>query len=269
MTASLNLFGLPTFIQPLCARQVCNRVLQHITVGSSQVVDRYVRSFVIDYTGCPILFEAPPAQPRFDATNPRFLSDIPPMGEADIKFLRWVTYFNGDAIAFSIDGDFIPIALMFYEEQLLQRKLHEQRVKRSRAQADDGKDQSVQQPVPSIPPVHRVAIYRFKYKPPKPPASAAAAAAAAKRASQPAQPDARQMVIVPGARRLGLSHPLGNMNLHSEPGPASSSASGGGGSSGSSSSREYEYVNIPRLFAAMRDVFDRFCPAVPRNPLHR
>jgi hypothetical protein len=32
--------------------------------------------------------------------------------------------------------------------------------------------------------------------------------------------------------------------------------------------REFEYVNIPKLYQGMRDVFARICPSCPRNPLH-
>jgi hypothetical protein len=143
---------------------VCNRVVEHILVSGSPG-DAYVRHLVVDYTGCPIKFKAGPMQTRFSAQAPEFMVDVPPMGEADIKFLLWAEYFGGDTVAFSVDGDFIPIALMRYEEQALRLKLYQQKQKKKGEEAD------------SPPPVHNVAIYRIKYKAP----GAASSAGAAKR----------------------------------------------------------------------------------------
>ena len=44
------------------------------------------------------------------------MDEIPPMGECDVKFTRWARML-GDLIAHSVDGDFIPIALMEHEKQ--------------------------------------------------------------------------------------------------------------------------------------------------------
>ncbi len=88
---------------------VCSRVLEHIAVSPSE---GYNRSFVLDYTGCPVLFQAPPGRDRFQGGRPTFLVDMQPMGEADIKHLQWAEHFDSNMIAYSINGDFIPIALM-------------------------------------------------------------------------------------------------------------------------------------------------------------
>jgi hypothetical protein len=90
---------------------VCNRVAEHVWVSASE---RYTRQLVIDYTGCPIVFEAQPLQASLECQQPVFLPDLLPMGEADIKFLLWAEHFH----RFSVDGDFIPIALMLYEAQV-------------------------------------------------------------------------------------------------------------------------------------------------------
>ena len=95
---------------------VCNRVMEHLSISAS---DTYARSFVVDYTGCPILFKAEKGASKFDARQPTFMVNVPPMGEADIKFTRWLNYFQGDMVSFSVDGDFIPIALMHHERSLL------------------------------------------------------------------------------------------------------------------------------------------------------
>jgi hypothetical protein len=77
---------------------------------------RRVIQLVIDYESCPILFS-------YDKTSGKvkqnFMVDIPPMGECDVKCTRWFRLY-GDGIAHSVDGDFIPIALMEHESQLRQ-----------------------------------------------------------------------------------------------------------------------------------------------------
>lgn len=45
------------------------------------------------------------------------MTDIPPMGECDVKFTRWGRAY-GDMIAHSVDGDFLPIALIEHERNL-------------------------------------------------------------------------------------------------------------------------------------------------------
>lgn len=126
---------------------ICNRVSQHITLNPAE---KHARSFVVDYTGCPILFEAPVGAANFEGQQPRFLTELPPMGEADVKFLRWGQFFGGNMVAYSVDGDFIPIALMHCESQ-------------ENGEARWGHK-------------YDVALYRLKYRPP-----AETAAAAAKR----------------------------------------------------------------------------------------
>ena len=39
---------------------------------------------------------------------------LPPMGENDIKFTRFCEMY-GDCVAHSVDGDYLPIALMEHE----------------------------------------------------------------------------------------------------------------------------------------------------------
>jgi hypothetical protein len=124
---------------------VCNRVVEHVKVSA---LDRYTRSLVIDYTGCPILFEAQLPKDACECTKPTFMPDLPPMGEADIKFLWWAQHFKGDMIAFSVDGDFIPIALIHYEERVCALSEHQ-------------KQNSLSTPTPQL---LNVCIYRIKCK---------------------------------------------------------------------------------------------------------
>jgi hypothetical protein len=225
---------------------VCNRVLEHIAVSPSE---RYSRSFVLDYTGCPVLFQAPPGRDRFQGGRPTFLVDMPPMGEADVKYLRWAEHFDGNMIAYSIDGDFIPIALMSYEAKMLKlRKQHK---------GDQQQLQRSQQPCH----VHSIAIYRIKYKAP-----GTAAAAPPKPRQDKLQ---SKIAMVPVGRgnkkaRLGLAMPAASAAADSN-----SKAEGNSAASVKSSPiREFEYVDIPKLYLALRNAFSSFAPSCKRQPLH-
>jgi hypothetical protein len=134
------------------------------------------------------------------------MPDLPPMGEADIKFTRWADHFGGDTIAFSVDGDFIPIALMHHEHQL------------RNVQAGGA---------------YRLCLYRLRYRMPTPSAKKApvkgdkprlSASSAKKQAAKGGKP--QEEAAVPEA-------------------PARPAA------------REYEYVNIPALYYAMLEAFQR------------
>lgn len=202
--------------------------------------DTYTRHLVIDYTGCPVQFDAPARALRFDSSQPPlFMADVPPMGEADIKFLRWSDHFGGaDMIAFSVDGDFIPIALMRREQQLLQFKLHQQAQREGEGGNED------KQPPPRV---ANIAIFRIKYKAPQ-------ESRAKKEQQQPACK--RQKLLQQGQQgQLGLVAPAPQTHEQKK--------------AQSSAPREWEYVDIPKLHAAMQEAFARLCPSVPRNPLHR
>ena len=73
-------------------------------------------TLIVDFVGCPVSFQADPDNPNKPMHT--YLTDIPPNGECDIKFTRWARCY-GDMIAHSVDGDFIPIALMEHEKQLM------------------------------------------------------------------------------------------------------------------------------------------------------
>jgi hypothetical protein len=47
------------------------------------------------------------------------MSDLPPLGEADVKFTRWADKYE-KLLVDSIDGDSVPIALMHFERKLMQ-----------------------------------------------------------------------------------------------------------------------------------------------------
>lgn len=72
------------------------------------------QELIVDYESCPIRFCVDPSTRK---TVQTFMIDMPPLGECDIKFSRWFRMY-GDGIAHSVDGDFIPIALMEHESQV-------------------------------------------------------------------------------------------------------------------------------------------------------
>lgn len=238
--------------------QVCNRVCEHVSLPGT---DAYTRSLVVDYTGCPILFEAEGGKLKFDsARKPTFMADIPPMGEADIKFLRWAGHFDGDLIASSVDGDFIPIALMHHEARVLQVKIHEQMEEAKQK----NQPESSRRPLIEKPKLHNITIFRIKYKPPP----TAAESSAKRRATASAGANAASSSSSAGKKqKLICGTSSGCMQLADPcsadtPEPSAKIRK-------TSAPREYEYVNIPKLCAGMQDVFHRLCPAVKRNPLHR
>jgi len=246
---------------------ICNRVAEHVRVGTA-VGDAYTRSLVIDYTGCPIVFKAEANASQFDGLKPEFLADVPPMGEADVKFLRWAEHFGGNMISCSVDGDFIPIALMRYEEQMLQLKLHQQR-ERSRKEGVPHTPQ---------PAVHNIALYRIKYKQKlSPPSAAASNAALLKRASSGCAAPAsskKQRTITVGKRGMLTCSSAAEQESGNNVSAAftkteqTASATTGGERVG----REFEYVDIPKLYKGLRDALTRMCSTVPHassNPLYR
>lgn len=67
---------------------------------------------IIDYVECPLLFQ------RVDGKwSHSTMDEVPPMGECDTKWTRWCRMY-GDCCAVSVDGDFLPIALIEHERQL-------------------------------------------------------------------------------------------------------------------------------------------------------
>jgi hypothetical protein len=72
--------------------------------------------------------------------QPDFMTGMAPLGEADVKFLRWAEFFRGDILAHSVDGDFIPIALIRYEQHV---------------HCDEGQN------------LYNIALHRLKYKMPE------------------------------------------------------------------------------------------------------
>lgn len=125
---------------------ICNCILEHVTPLplSKEDGNRFSRKLVIDYSGCPIQFTCQAGDSLEFDKKPVFLTDLPPLGEADIKYLRWANVFQGNIIAYSVDGDFIPIAL-----------IHQEKLAASRQK-----------------PSYRIALYRIKYKIPVSSASA-------------------------------------------------------------------------------------------------
>lgn len=233
---------------------VCNRVLEHMFVSASE---RYTRKFVVDYTGCPILFEAAQGQTSFDCRKPTFLTELPPMGEADIKYLRWAEHFKGDMIAYSVDGDFIPIALMSYEARMHKLREEHRRIQQQQPSVDASR---------LLSPVYNIAIYRIKYKAHATSAASATATTAAT-AKQAALMKGQLTLMAAGDKSKGARNK--NRLVLSGSAAAMPETSADSGKATTHAPREFEYVNVPKLYLALRSVFASFSPASKRQPLHQ
>lgn len=183
----------------------------------------FSRKLVLDYSGCPIQFTCPAGSLAFEK-QPVYLTDIPSLGEADIKYLRWAHVFQvgraerglafqamkrqcwlvqGNIIAHSVDGDFIPIALIHREM------------------------------TPATLP-YRVALYRLKYNAPG--------------SSNKNKKLASGQMQLTGRKRKSD----GKMEMAaSATAPASTQ---------SNSKREYEYVDIHALYDGLCHVLDQNVP---------
>lgn len=175
---------------------ICNSVAQHVSPMPAPSLEQVQsgRALIIDYSSCPIQYSCSGHANSFaeSVLKPEFMVDLPPLGEADVKFLRWAELFQGDIMAHSVDGDFIPIALIRHE-------LNAQ--KRASNTPDSASD-------------YKIALHRLKYKMP----DAVAAASAAKKSKLGASGDA---AVVTKSKK-----------------------------------REYEYVNVPELYACMNAAFE-------------
>lgn len=69
---------------------------------------------IIDYGDSPVEFTWH-AQSRKWTRQP--MTDMPSNGECDIKWTRWARLY-GNCVALSVDGDFLPIALLEHERQV-------------------------------------------------------------------------------------------------------------------------------------------------------
>ena len=98
------------------------------------------QSLIIDYVHAPIRYFL--SEETGDLVSESML--MPAMGENDVKFTRFIDMF-GSTICHSVDGDFIPIALMHHEKMA--------------AASVDNKQ------------IAKIAIYRLEYNPPSSKAS--------------------------------------------------------------------------------------------------
>jgi hypothetical protein len=212
---------------------ICNCIIEHITPLPLKNSADYSKKFILDYSSCPIQFTCPAGSLEFDK-QPVFLTDLPPMGEADVKFTRWSNVFQGDLVAYSVDGDFIPISLIHYEKQLL----------------DERRTES-QRPF-------RIALYRIRYKLPEDKKKVACVKNAVQTSSSGAKGGGGggggggQLLLTGSKRRRGSN---GGSFLALT--TASSSASGASDSTQrkSQQGREYEYVDIATLYQALQQAF--------------
>jgi hypothetical protein len=79
------------------------------------------KRLIIDYKGCPVMFRrVTTLHSLVGPVEMVEMPDMPAMGEADVKFIRWSRLY-GNMIAHSVDGDFLLIALLEYERALVER----------------------------------------------------------------------------------------------------------------------------------------------------
>lgn len=67
------------------------------------------QSFIVDYQGHPLRY-------RKGCDQPESLTELPPLGESDVKFPRYCDGFRNIQVD-SIDGDSVPIALLHTERR--------------------------------------------------------------------------------------------------------------------------------------------------------
>jgi hypothetical protein len=89
-------------------------VIDYIVATLPRMLDlKHGRSFIIDYVECPVRYFYNQDTLKLDMEY----MQLPPMGENDVKFTRFARIY-GDCIAHSVDGDYLPIALMEHEKQV-------------------------------------------------------------------------------------------------------------------------------------------------------
>jgi hypothetical protein len=176
---------------------------------------------------------------------------------------------------------------MNYESQMLKMHEYKRQMKASHAGGATPAPASASHQSPKPPLTYNICIYRIKYKTPDTSSSGPKAATAKKKGlgnaaaeSSPAASTGRQM------QQLLLGPSTGMMAIMPKQSPLEDSAASAAAESSSSSSalqqqgasgkkqqaagarREFEYVNIPKLYHALRDVFSGMCPSCKRHPLH-
>ena len=70
------------------------------------------QSLIVDYAGCPDEYRM-----HQGVLQTRSLSELSPLGEADVKFTRYAELYR-DLLVDSVDGDSIPIALLYHESAI-------------------------------------------------------------------------------------------------------------------------------------------------------
>lgn len=217
------------------------------------------QALIIDYVECPVMFQLDPETRKPKA---KCLVDIPPLGECDIKFTRWSRHF-GDLIAHSVDGDFIPIALMEYEKQHLAalEGLDKQNcgggVGHGSRRSDSGR------PLPNIKTPANLAIFRLEYGAAERLLQAASLAPASRK-SPPRDADDGSGCL-PNKKKRGSSNTRQGP-ASGAPGQAPSPAAPPASSPHSAQQpyvrtgqgKHMEYVNIPLLYEGMKAAMRQF-----------
>ena len=96
------------WISHLCNRSFKSRLIEMVVYFLVQhLVIRPDQQLIIDYTSHPVSYN--------HCKESSVFSDLQPLGEADVKFMRYVSMFNKLQVD-SIDGDSVPIALLYMQK---------------------------------------------------------------------------------------------------------------------------------------------------------
>jgi len=115
--------SLPTFVPRDYNEKIRNRafkraVIDYIATHLPRVVHlEKGKSLIIDYVHAPVRYFL---DPDTGVLQHEYMG-LPPMGECDLKAVRFAELF-GDMIIHSVDGDFLPISMIFHEKLVAQKK---------------------------------------------------------------------------------------------------------------------------------------------------
>lgn len=116
-----------TWMQAMCNRAFKNKVIDMLTLrlpGLLCFAHKHVE-VIIDYT-VPVKYKW---DEKVGDVVSQELTDMPALGEADVKFTRWCEKYDR-VVVDSIDGDCIPIALLHHERMLQQDEEQTRRIPR-------------------------------------------------------------------------------------------------------------------------------------------
>lgn len=214
---------------------------------------------IVDYVDCPIKFELDPSTRK---PFHKFMTDIPPMGECDVKFTRWSRMLGVETmIAHSVDGDFIPIALMEYEKQV-----------NLLTSGDGRKNKSSSSSGPCS-----IAIFRMEYNMEPSPSSSSVAdtsSCSKKRKVNAKDGSSKSVSLIAVGGKIQIRDSSNGENVVMASSSSSSSRVEKEEDDESKKKkrkkiRTMEYVNIPLLFHTLSECMRQCNPTAKFSPEHR